>query len=343
MANWHVSLTNGRKLLLTQKSLIVLRVSILNFPHSLQRTWAPNGKNLTSSLIIEAEIQKLLDKGVIVPTQHEGGEYISPICVANKKDGSYRMILNLKSFNQHVEYQHFKMDSVWTAIRLMTPNCYMASVDLKDAYYSVPIAKPHQKYLKFELNNMLFQFTCFPNGLAFCPRKFTKLMKPVFAILRQLGHLSSGYIDDSWLMGPVWDDCAKNVVDTVRLLDTLRFVVHPEKSVFIPTQKLVFLDFILDSVSMLVYLTPEKALKLKQAATDLFNCKNPTIREVAKVLGLIVSSFPGVAYGPLHYRYLKPQLLKLANGTLMPKCAYPTKERKSLSGGLTQSSLHPTR
>ena len=196
------------------------------------------------------------------------------------------------------------MDSVWTAIRLMTPNCYMASVDLKDAYFSFPIANPHQKYLKFEWN-MLFKLTCFPNGLAFCPRKFTKLMKPVFATLQQLGHLPSGYIDDSWLMGPVWDDCAKNFVDTVKLLDTLGFVVHPEKSVFIPTQKLVFLDFILDAVSMLVCLTPEKALKLKQAATDLFNCKNATIREVAKVLGLIVSSFPGVAYGPLHYRYLE--------------------------------------
>ena len=65
-----------------------------------------------------------------------------------------------------VEYQNFKMDSVWTAIRLITPNRYMASIDLKDAYYSVPIAKPHQKYLKFEWNNMLYKFTCFPNSLA---------------------------------------------------------------------------------------------------------------------------------------------------------------------------------
>ena len=209
----------------------------------------------------------------------------------------------------------------------------MVSVDLKDAYYSVPIAKPHQKYLKFEWNNMLFKFTCFPNGLAFCPRKFTKLMKPVFATLRQLGHLSSGYIDDSWLMGPVWDDCAKNVVDTVKLLDTLGFVVHPEKSVFIPTQKLVFLGFIQDSVSMLVCLTPEKALKLKQAATDLFNCKNPTIREVAKVLGLIVSSFPGVAYGPLHYRYLeqdKTTALKTSKWNFDAKMCISSQGREEL-------------
>ena len=104
-------------------------------------------------------------------------------------------------------------------------------------------------------------------------------------------------------MGPLWDDCAKNVADAVKLLDTLGFVVYPRHLLFIPTQKLVFLGFILASVSMLVYLTHEKALKLKQAGTDLFNCKNPTIREVAKVLGLIVSSFPGVAYGPLYYRF----------------------------------------
>ena len=85
------------------------------------------------------------------------------------------------------------MDSVWTAIRLIAPNCYMASNDLKDAYYLVAIAKPYQKYFKREWNNMLFKLTCFPNGFAFCPRKFTKLTKPVFSTLRQLGHLPSSY------------------------------------------------------------------------------------------------------------------------------------------------------
>ena len=36
---------------------------------------------------------------------------------------------------------------------------------------------------------------------------------------------------------------------------------HPDKSVLIPTQQLVFLGFILDSLLMLVRLTPEKATK----------------------------------------------------------------------------------
>lgn len=42
-----------------------------------------------------------------------------------------------------------------------------------------------------------------------------------------------GYIDDFWLMGLVWDDCVKNVVDIVKLLDILGFVVYFEKLVFI--------------------------------------------------------------------------------------------------------------
>ena len=79
-----------------------------------------------------------------------------------------------------------------------------------------PIALSHQKYLKFEWDGRLYQFTYFPNGLAFCPRKFTKLMKPAYAILRQFGHVNSPYIDDSYLQGGDYRECLANVLDTVK-------------------------------------------------------------------------------------------------------------------------------
>ena len=77
----------------------------------------------------------------------------------------------------------------------------MVSIDLKDAYYSVPIHKDYQKYLKFQWRGKLYHYTCFPNGLAICPRKFTKLLKPVFSNLRSIGHLSVIFIGDSYLQG----------------------------------------------------------------------------------------------------------------------------------------------
>ena len=51
---------------------------------------------------------------------------------------------------------------------------------------------------------------------------------------------------------------------------------------------------------MTVTLIREKALALQHACQALLNTALSTIREVACVLGNIVSSFPGVMYGLLH-------------------------------------------
>ena len=56
---------------------------------------------------------------------------------------------------------------------------------------------------------------------------------------------------------------------------------------------------------------------MKEACQQLLQEKAITIREVAKVLGLLTSSLPGVLYGPLHYRSLemdKTQALKSNQG-----------------------------
>ena len=68
--------------------------------------------NITEENIITAEIIKLCNKGVLEETTHCIGEFISPIFTRRKKDGTYRLILNLKEFNENVEYHHFKMESI---------------------------------------------------------------------------------------------------------------------------------------------------------------------------------------------------------------------------------------
>ena len=93
--------------------------------------------NDAEAAIIESEIVQLLKKGVIVESPHSQGEFVSSIFVRLKKNGvDYRMILNLKELNKFIVYRHFKMDSLKTMTDLMSQGCYMASVDIKDAYYS---------------------------------------------------------------------------------------------------------------------------------------------------------------------------------------------------------------
>ena len=100
---------------------------------------------------IGAEITKLLTKGVIELTNPLKWRFpVHNFCETPKKNGSYRLILNLKPLNEFVSYYHFKMDTIQTALKLMRPGCFMASVDLKVAYYSIPIATEDQHLLKFE-------------------------------------------------------------------------------------------------------------------------------------------------------------------------------------------------
>ena len=108
-----------------------------------------------------------------------------------------------------------------------------------------------------------------------------------------------------YLQGQTYKKCVHNVIDSIVRIDSLGLVAHPGKSVFNPSQQLEFLGFILNSVSMTIQLTPEKAAGLKTACHALLTNPSPTIRELARVVGKIVSSFPGVMYGPLYYRMLE--------------------------------------
>lgn len=260
---------------------------------------------LKESEAIDIEISRLLDKGVIVRSVHETGQYVNTIFTRPKKDGSHRMILNLKPLNKFIEYRKFKMDTLKTVLQLMHQGCYLASIDISDAYYSVPIHRDHQKFLKFQWRNDLYHYTALPNGYSDAPRVFTKLLKPVFAQLRRLGHIVVGYIDDIFVQGRTKDDCQSAIDDTVSILEQCGFIIHPDKSCFVPSQSLVYLGFLLDSLAMTVAVTPERKDRYLVSCTELLQCDSVSIRTLARVIGQLVSTFPGVRYGPLHYRQME--------------------------------------
>ena len=272
---------------------------------------------------VKIEIESLLQKGVLINSDHEPGEFISPIFTVPKSDGNVRLILNLKELNQYVKYTHFKMETIHSILKLVSPMCWMASVDLKDAYYCVKIHSSHQKFLKFMYNSKLYKYTAYPNGLASCPRKFTKIIKPVISELHVKGHTIAGYLDDFILLHDTYEGCAATVAETILHLDRLGFVVHPQKSILIPNQSLVFLGFIINSVTMKIFLTDRKKQTFKDHLIyTLQNSCNLSVEYVAKILGYMISSLPAVQFGRLYCRYIekdKIHALKMNKGNYKAK------------------------
>ena len=73
-----------------------------------------------------------------------------------------RPVINLKKLNEWVTPQHFKIEGMGTLRELVRTNNWMVKVDLKDAYFTVPIHSSHHPYLRFIVGQEHYQFTCLP-------------------------------------------------------------------------------------------------------------------------------------------------------------------------------------
>ena len=267
--------------------------------------------------LIQEEVNKLLKKGVVVECEHEPVEYISPIFLKEKTNGTQRLILNMKKLNKHLEYKHFKMQTLQTILNLIQPNCYMATIDLKDAYYSVNTDGDDTCFLKFLCNSKLLKFVVLPNGLPPGPQKFTKLTKPPLAMLRKQGHTVAIYIDDIIAIDQSFEECPLTVVETINLFQKLGFVIHPHKSKFIPAKIVEYLGFIIDSEKMITYQSDQKKQKIYEKCCIIPMKPKLTVGEFASFIGTLTPSFPGNQFGPLYYRTMlkfKDKSLKYNKG-----------------------------
>ena len=115
-------------------------------------------------MVVKKEAVLLKEKNIVAKANvTENNTFASGVFSRSKKDGSKRMILSFKRLNEFVDYKHFKMEPLQNVLELIKPGVYMASIDLKDAFYSVPVHKNHQAYLTFFEDEYL-EFVCMPSG-----------------------------------------------------------------------------------------------------------------------------------------------------------------------------------
>ena len=92
---------------------------------------------------------ELLQKGAVVKVDPVPGQFVSNIFLVVKKSGGMRPMINLKKLNKFLAREHFKMEHILTILPLLHEGCFMKSLDLKDAYFSVPMNDSDRKYLPF--------------------------------------------------------------------------------------------------------------------------------------------------------------------------------------------------
>ena len=157
----------------------------------------------------------------------ESGELLQKQAIHLVSEHDY----NVQFFQQPVCYPMLKY--------LLKPNDFMAKIDLKEAYLTVPIWKGHQQFPRFLWKGTQWEFACLPFGIASAPRVFTKILKPIIGLLRKRGIRPIIYLDDFLLMAYTEETLTYHVTWTVTLLEMLGFVVNYQKSQLNPTPTIV--------------------------------------------------------------------------------------------------------
>ena len=104
---------------------------------------------------------------------------------------------------------------------------------------------------------------------------------------------------------------------TAYLLENLGFVINLEKSVFVPTQQLEFLGFVINTIDMTLLLPRDKVTAIKALWKRLLEQQQVSVGELSQLIGKLTASIQAVFPAPLHYRnlqYLKHQGLARGGG-----------------------------
>ena len=116
-------------------------------------------------LSIDQEIKSFVNRGIIEPFTDEPGQIFSNIFCRKKKSGKLKIIGNSQDLIAQIIYRKIKQTTVDAVLELVTPLCFMNSIDLKDAYYCLKIDPKFRKFVKFKWKKQLYQFTCMGNGI----------------------------------------------------------------------------------------------------------------------------------------------------------------------------------
>ena len=266
--------------------------------------------------VLDNEVEQMLAKQAIHIVKSSDDELVSCFFARPKKQpGKWRPIVSLKFLNQHLKYLKFKMTTITDVKRWVKEGHYFVSLDLTDAYFSVPISPTAWKYVRFLWKKVTYEFKVLMFGLGASPRVFTKVLKSVVKFLRlSFDIMILAYLDDFIIQAKDYETCMLHLELTILVFQCLGFEVNYAKSCLTPTKCIEHLGFIWNSTDMTIALPSLKVEKIITLATAFLEQGGFTADELRSFLGRLESVRPVVEQAALNYRSFQYALRPLRKG-----------------------------
>ena len=157
--------------------------------------------------LIAEMLEEMRDKDIIEPST---AAWVSPIVLVKKPDGSQHMCLDYRKVNTHLQVDIQPLPRLEELVESAVGNKYYTSLDMKDAYYQIPLDEVSRDLTTFTDGTSLYRFKRLPFGLSCSPAIFVRVMQNMLAPLVKQGWLRN-YLDDVVIWAPSFSTMVKRL------------------------------------------------------------------------------------------------------------------------------------
>ena len=181
--------------------------------------------------IIDTEVNKMLDSGVIRPSQ---SPYAAAVVLVKKKTGDWRFCVDYKNLNSITMRDRHPLPRIKDLIHTVKESRFFITLDLKAGYWQVKMRAEDIQKTAFRTHRGLYEFLVMPFGLTNAPATFQRLMETLFGEYRWDGVLL--YLDDILIHSATRVGALQLLRIVLSKLRSAGLTINPAKCEFFPEQ-----------------------------------------------------------------------------------------------------------
>ena len=291
---------------------------------------------------LRQEVEAMLAKGALEIARDPGPGFYSRLFLVEKATGGWRPVIDLSHLNDFVQLTPFKMETVASVLLSVREGDFLASLDLKDAYFQIPIHGSSRKLLRFMSEGTVYQFKALCFGLSTAPQVFTRVFAAVSAWAHARGIRLLRYLDDWLVLSSSEKKAKESIRELLSLCRTLGIVINEKKSDLVPSQSAKYLGMTIDTGAGKVFPSLAKVEKFLVVAERFCSMQSPPAQLWQVILGHLASLERLVPHGRLRMRslqwHLKSQWSPESDPPSLP-VALPEEARRDLSWWMVRDHL----
>ena len=169
---------------------------------------------------------------------------------------------------------------------MLPKGAWTVSLDLKDGFWHVRVAKAFRPYLGFCYRGVNWRFRAMPFGLNIAPRIFTKLISFTVLCQEKEGIWCLPYLDDLLIIADSREECLQKLKKAIEILQGLGWILNLEKSRTEPQQVFEWLGVHYNLVDYTLKNTETNHRQFVLQLKELLEGKTFTKRNIMRLQGL---------------------------------------------------------